>query len=93
MDARRAALAEIALPLKPNAAGGEADQCEQERRVRAAMRAVRSQVSSQTWDAFSRVDRAEKAADVAQELGVSANTVHSACRRVRALLRKVLELL
>jgi RNA polymerase sigma factor (sigma-70 family) len=85
-------LAQIPSPPEPDEAGPAADWSEQQRRRR-AIKSVRARVKSQTWKAFARVARGGTVTDVARELGVSANTVRSACRRVRALLHKVLDAL
>jgi RNA polymerase sigma-70 factor (ECF subfamily) len=86
------AMEEIPSPSNPNVTP-ETDMAEREQRLRAAMRVVRMRVNSQTWEAFSRVTFGQQPADVARELGVSANTVRSACRRVRERLHELLEAL
>jgi RNA polymerase sigma-70 factor (ECF subfamily) len=79
-------LAAIPSPCNPDETGLEADQSEHARRNLAAIEAVRARVRSQTWDAFLRVVRGEKVADVAQEMGLSANALYQACYRVHMLL-------
>ena len=79
-------LAEVPSPCEPDETALEADQSEHARRNLAAIEAVRARVSSRTWDAFLRVVRGEKVADVARDMGLSANAVYQACYRVHVLL-------